>query len=90
MDNGHHCLSAQGKTCLNYPILGYIVPNMGNIDKTSSSISDALFTKTQQQLLRLLFGQPGKSFYSKEIVNLADKAEDKEPAKNTRITSFSG
>ncbi|HKL25799.1 MAG TPA: hypothetical protein VJ910_06180, partial [Desulfuromonadales bacterium] len=54
------------KTCLHYPILGYIVPNMGNFDRKTFSISDALFTKTQQQLLRLLFGQPGKSFYSKE------------------------
>ncbi|GAB4167328.1 MAG: hypothetical protein Tsb0017_08980 [Geothermobacteraceae bacterium] len=57
---------------MHYPILGYIVPNMGNIDKTTFSISDALFTKTQQQLLRLLFSQPGKSFYSKELVDLAE------------------
>ena len=60
------------KTCLHYPILGYIVPNMGNFDRKTFSISDALFTKTQQQLLRLLFGQPGKSFYSKEIVDRAE------------------
>ncbi|NCO50497.1 MAG: hypothetical protein GW875_00165 [Deltaproteobacteria bacterium] len=72
-----------------YPILGYIVPNMGNTDRKTFSISDALFTKTQQQLLRLLFGQPEKSFYSKELVDRADKA-DKEPTENTRITSFSG
>lgn len=45
---------------------------MGNINRKTFSISDALFTKTQQQLLRLLFGQPGKSFYSKEIVDRAD------------------
>lgn len=44
---------------------------MGNINSKSFNISDALFTKTQQQLLRLLFGQPDKSFYSKEIVNRA-------------------
>lgn len=59
------------KTCLHYPILGYIVPNMGNINSKTFNISDALFTKTQQQLLRLLFGQPDKSFYSKEIVDRA-------------------
>jgi len=44
---------------------------MGNINSKTFNISDALFTKTQQQLLRLLFGQPNKSFYSKEIVDRA-------------------
>jgi predicted nucleotidyltransferase len=48
-----------------------MVPNMGSFDRKTFSISDALFTKTQQQLLRLLFGQPEKSFYSKEIVDKA-------------------
>lgn len=45
---------------------------MGNTDRKTFSISDALFTKTQQQLLRLLFGQPEKSFYSKELVDRAE------------------
>ncbi|MDY6848029.1 MAG: nucleotidyltransferase domain-containing protein [Thermodesulfobacteriota bacterium] len=57
---------------MHYPILGYIVPNMGNINGKNFGISDALFTRTQQQLLRLLFGSPEKSFYSKEIVDRAD------------------
>lgn len=34
-------------------------------------MGDALFTKTQQQVLRLLFGQPGRSFYANEIVRYA-------------------
>jgi len=34
-------------------------------------ISDALFTKTQQRVLGLLFGAPGKSFYTNEIVRIA-------------------
>jgi predicted nucleotidyltransferase len=37
-----------------------------------TSISDALFTKTQQTLLALFFGQPDKSFYLNEVVRLAD------------------
>jgi predicted nucleotidyltransferase len=32
------------------------------------SIGDALFGKTQQAVLGLLFGQPGRSFYLREIV----------------------
>jgi predicted nucleotidyltransferase len=37
-----------------------------------TSIGDALFTKTQQTLLALFFGQPDKSFYLNEVVRLAD------------------
>lgn len=37
----------------------------------NKSLGDALFTKTQQQVLRLLFGQPGRSFYANEIVRYA-------------------
>lgn len=48
-----------------------MIPNMGNIDNIRSNIGDALFTKTQQHLLRLLFSQTDKSFYSKELVDKA-------------------
>ena len=33
-------------------------------------LSDALFTKTQQRVLSLLYGRPGRSFYLKEILRL--------------------
>jgi len=36
------------------------------------SLADALFTSTQQRIHSLLFGQPDKSFYLTEIVNLAN------------------
>lgn len=36
------------------------------------NIGDALFTKAQQRLLSLFFGQPDKSFYLNEVVRLAD------------------
>jgi len=35
-------------------------------------IGDALFTKTQQRVLSLLYGKPDKSFYANEIVRWAD------------------
>lgn len=38
----------------------------------STSIGDALFTKTQQRVLGLLYGKPDKSFYTNEIVRCAD------------------
>ena len=38
----------------------------------STTIGDALFTKTQQRVLSLLFGKPDQSFYTNEIVRQAD------------------
>lgn len=35
------------------------------------SIADVLFSKTQQRLLGLLFGQPDRSFYLKELIERA-------------------
>ncbi len=58
------------KPVLILPIMGTIVPIMGSEIK-NANWADALFTKTQQQLLRLLFGQTEKSFYTKELVALA-------------------
>lgn len=37
-----------------------------------SNIGDALFTKTQQRVLGLLYGRPEQSFYLNEVVRLAD------------------
>jgi predicted nucleotidyltransferase len=36
-----------------------------------SSLADALFSGTQQRVLGLLFGQPERSFYATELINLA-------------------
>ncbi len=45
-----------------------MIPNMGT---RSLPIADALFTKTQQRVLGLLYGNPARSFYSNEIVRLS-------------------
>jgi predicted nucleotidyltransferase len=37
-----------------------------------SAIGDVLFTKTQQRVLGLLYGQPAQSYYLNELVRLAD------------------
>lgn len=37
-----------------------------------ASLADALFTSTQQRVLALLFGQPERSFFVTEIIELAD------------------
>ena len=37
----------------------------------SPGLADALFAKVQQRVLAVLFGDPGRSFYAKEIIGLA-------------------
>ena len=47
---------------------------MGTVSKMHESVpglGDALFSKTQRQVLGLLFGNPGRSYYAKEIVRFA-------------------
>lgn len=43
---------------------------MGSINN-SSGLGDALFTKTQRQVLGILYGNPERSYYANEIVRLA-------------------
>ena len=38
---------------------------------SSSSLADALFTSTQQKVLGLLFGQPDRSFFVTQVMELA-------------------
>jgi len=55
------------------------MPNMGTRSNSqrsrapsrATSLADALFSSTQQRVLGLLFGQPGRSFYATEIIGLA-------------------
>jgi len=56
--------------------MGTIVPIMGLfrfscMGNTKSSIGDALFTKTQQRVLGVLYGKPDQSYYLNELVRLA-------------------
>jgi hypothetical protein len=60
------------------PISGIIMPNMGSRTNSriseaaalyaSTSLSDALFTTTQQRVLGCLFGQPDRSFTVSELI----------------------
>lgn len=45
---------------------------MGTFIKSRSGLGNALFSKTRQQVLGILFGNPERSYYAKEIVRLAD------------------
>jgi predicted nucleotidyltransferase len=60
-----------GAFSLQTPNKGTIVPNMGTKKTNTPGLGDVLFTKTQRQVLSLLFGNPDKSFYANEIVRYA-------------------
>lgn len=52
------------------------MPKMGTqpirtTETRSTSLAGALFSVTQQRVLGLLFGQPDRSFYATELINLA-------------------
>jgi predicted nucleotidyltransferase len=58
--------------------MGFIIPNMGMKKLRADSgpdpgggIARALFTKVQQRVLGVLFGNPGRSFYGNEIIAIA-------------------
>src|SRR5216117_2653954 len=50
------------------PILG---TKVGLHRARRESLADALFTKTQQRVMRVLFGQPERSFYATELIRNA-------------------
>ncbi len=51
--------------------MGITIPNMGILDSENVGLADALFTKVQQRVLGILFGQPDRSFLSKEVISIA-------------------
>jgi len=65
---------------LNVPKSGFIIPKMGTKRVKPNKprqvhprgVADALFTKVQQRVLGVLYGNPGRSFYANEVINLAD------------------
>lgn len=48
-----------------------IVPEMGTSASRRVTIADALFTRTQQRVLGILFGEPERSFFASEIFERA-------------------
>ncbi len=58
------------------PNMGMIIPNMGKVTvrrrraRREGSLADALFSTVQQRVLGLLFGQPRRSFYTGELIQL--------------------
>jgi predicted nucleotidyltransferase len=62
---GLDALTFMPKSGMMMPILGAKAVSSRSRRK---SLADALFTKTQQRVLRVLFGQPERSFYASELI----------------------
>ena len=60
----------------NMPGMGTMISPLPAADKAvrrsdgPTSLADALFTTTQQRVLALLFGQPARSFFASELIQL--------------------
>lgn len=65
METNKYCHETYCHETLTIPNLGTIIPNMST---KSQSLSNALFSKTRQRVLGLLYGQPDKDFYTNEII----------------------
>lgn len=53
------------------PTSRMIVPVMGTSTAPRTTIADALFSRTQQRVLGILFGEPQRSFFASEIFQRA-------------------
>ena len=56
-------------------------------DDLPTSLADALFTTTQQRLLALLFGQPFRSFFATELIELTGSGSGAVQRELKRLTS---
>lgn len=57
------------------PIMGIFEPNMGMIgaikmNSRPQNLANALFTTTQQRILGYLYGQPDRSFFANQLIQL--------------------
>jgi len=58
----------------------------GRVD-VPTSLADALFTTTQQRVLALLFGQPSRSFFASELIELTGSGSGAVQRELKRLTS---
>ena len=56
-------------------------------DDLPTSIADALFTTTQQRVLALLFGQPARSYFATELIELTGSGSGAVQRELKRLTS---
>jgi hypothetical protein len=64
-----------------------INPNMGTLapNGKSASMADALFPRVRQRVLALLYGNPERSFFSNEVVALAQSCKGSSRRSRNRV-----
>ena len=70
------------------PKMGIVMPKMGTTDSPPkrSGLADALFSRTRQRVLGLLFGHPARSFYATELIALAGSGSGAVQRELSRLT----
>ncbi len=58
-----------------------------DLQAAPTSLADALFTTTQQRVLALIFGQPGRSFYASELIERTGSGSGAVQRELKRLTS---
>lgn len=69
------------------PISGISMPDMGKLDNEPIGVADALFTRTQQRVLRLLFGQAERSYFASELIALTGSGSGAVQRELKRLTA---
>lgn len=64
-----------------------IIPDLGTSQESSLSVADALFPRTRQRVLALLFGRPDQRFYVSEIARRAGGAVGQVQRELERLTN---
>jgi predicted nucleotidyltransferase len=62
-------------------------PSRKGTSPSANGIADALFTKVQQRVLGVLFGNPGRSFFANEVIALAGSGTGAVQRELTRLAA---
>ena len=72
---------------LHIPKKGSTVPKVGITTSSSAGLAGALFSRTQQRVLGLLFGQPDRSFLGAELIRMAGSGTGAAHRELTRLAA---
>jgi predicted nucleotidyltransferase len=72
---------------LKIPKTGSIIPKVGTTTYSATGLAGALFSRVQQRVLGLLFGQPDRSFLGAELIRLANSGTGAVHRELTRLAA---
>lgn len=81
-------MTIHGVTVKNIPTMGTNTRKLKKINKVAlqPNLADALFPKVRQRVLAVLLGQPERSFYTTEVIGLAQSGSGAVQRELTALT----